>query len=48
MLYLTFEHEHAKVVDNEQVVGEELTEEVGLSPFKMHELELLDEHVFPQ
>ena len=48
MLYLTFEPEHTKVVDNEQVVGGELTEEVGLSPFKMHELELFDEHVFPQ
>ena len=45
MLYLTFKLEHSKVVDNEQVVGRELTEEVGLSPLKMYELQLLDEHV---
>ena len=45
MLYLTLEPEHAKVIDNEQVVGRELAEEIGLPAFKMHELQLLDEHV---
>ena len=45
MLYLTLEPEHAKVIDNEQVVCRELTEEICLPAFKMHELQLLNEHI---
>ena len=45
MLYLTFEPDHAEVVDDEQVVGRELTEEVGLTPFQVYQPQLVDERV---
>ena len=45
VLYLPFEPDHAEVVDNEQVVGGELAEEVGLTPFQMYQPQLVDERV---
>ena len=45
VLYLPFEPDHAKVIDDQQVVCGELAEEVGLAPFQMHQPQLLDEHV---
>lgn len=46
MLYLPFEPDHAEVVDNKQVVGGELAEEVCLTPFQMYQPQLVDERVF--
>lgn len=45
MLYLSFEPDHTEVVYDDQVVCRELVEEVGLTPFEVHEPELLDERV---
>ena len=45
VLYLPFEPDHAEVVDDEQVVGRELAEEVCLTPFQMHQPQLVDERV---
>lgn len=45
VLYLPFEPDHTEVVDNKQVVGGELAEEVGLTPFQMYQPQLVDERV---
>ena len=45
MLYLPFEPDHAEVVDDEQVVGRELMEEAGLTPFQVYQPQLVDERV---
>ena len=47
MLYLTLEPEHAKVIDNEQVVGRELAEEIGLPAFKIPAIYVLVFTDFP-
>ena len=45
VLYLPFEPDHTEVIDNKQVVGGELAEEVGLTPFQMYQPQLVDERV---
>ena len=45
VLYLPFEPDHAEVIDDEQVVGREFAEEVGLAPLQMHQPQLVDERV---
>lgn len=45
MLYLAVKLDHPKVIDNQQVMCVQFTEEVCLPSFQMYKLQVLNEHV---